>query len=240
MKLTNGGGSSVRIRIGGSARSPTEQVDLEGGEGSGNPSEPLAFASNGGSKLAGTTGPRPLAASTPARPGHPQAPNRERKYRLEEIEVEGFHPSDNEADVDDDDFGEEFVTALEEPRIDKKDGPVRVHFEPLKDLEGSVDEVLSEEELESLAVNVGSLNNQRNNGNSDTEGDFLDKSFDEKKSVLARANKQLELEDNEYKENMADDENSVCGSDMDRVRDKKSVKVERGRSSAPGHDSDSA
>ena len=25
-KLTNGGGSSVRIRIGGSARSPTEQV----------------------------------------------------------------------------------------------------------------------------------------------------------------------------------------------------------------------
>ena len=88
-----------------------------------------------------------------------------------------------------------------------------------QDLEGSVDEVLSEEELESLAVNVGSLNNQRNNGNSDTEGDFLDKSFDEKKSVLARANKKLELEDNEYKENMADDENSVCGSDMDRVRD---------------------
>merc|ERR1719400_2166530 len=189
MKLTNGGGSSVRIRIGGSARSPTEQVDLEGGEGSGNPSEPLAFASNGGSKLAGTTGPRPLAASTPARPGHPQAPNRERKYRLEEIEVEGFHPSDNEADVDaeglnsdfdlnsliegdvdDDDFGEEFVTALEEPKVDKKDGPVRVHFEPLKDPEGSVDEVLSEEELESLVVNVGSLNNnQRNNGNSDTE-----------------------------------------------------------------------
>ena len=99
-----------------------------------------------------------------------------------------------------------------------------------QDLEGSVDEVLSEEELESLAVNVGSLNNQRNNGNSDTEGDFLDKSFDEKKSVLARANKQLE-EDNEYKENMADDENSVCGSDMDRVRDKKSVKVDK--SSAP-------
>ena len=96
-----------------------------------------------------------------------------------------------------------------------------------QDLEGSVDEVLSEEELESLAVNVGSLNNQRNNGNSDTEGDFLDKSFDEKKSVLARANKQLELEDNEYKENMADDENSVCGSDMDRVRDKKSVKVDK-------------
>ena len=28
--------------------------------------------------------------------GHPQAANRERKYRLEEIEVEGFHPSDNE------------------------------------------------------------------------------------------------------------------------------------------------
>ena len=37
-----------------------------------------------------------------------------------------------EGDVDDDDFGEEFVTALEEPKVDKKDGPVRVHFEPLK------------------------------------------------------------------------------------------------------------
>ena len=37
-----------------------------------------------------------------------------------------------EGDVDDDDFGEEFVTALEEPKLDKKDGPVRVHFEPLK------------------------------------------------------------------------------------------------------------
>ena len=37
-----------------------------------------------------------------------------------------------EGDVDDDDFGEEFVTALEEPKADKKDGPVRVHFEPLK------------------------------------------------------------------------------------------------------------
>lgn len=104
-----------------------------------------------------------------------------------------------------------------------------------QDLEGSVDEVLSEEELESLAVNVGSLNNQRNNGNSDTEGDFLDKSFDEKKSVLARANKQLELEDNEYKENMADDENSVCGSDMDRVRDKKSVKVDKSSVPSPFH-----
>ena len=104
-----------------------------------------------------------------------------------------------------------------------------------QDLEGSVDEVLSEEELESLAVNVGSLNNQRNNGNSDTEGDFLDKSFDEKKSVLARANKQLEEEDNEYKENMADDENSVCGSDMDRVRDKKSVKVDKSSVPSPFH-----
>ena len=38
-----------------------------------------------------------------------------------------------EGDVDDDDFGEEFVTALEEPKAEsKKDGPVRVHFEPLK------------------------------------------------------------------------------------------------------------
>ena len=79
----------------------------------------------------------------------------------------------------------------------------------------------------SLAVNVGSLNNNQRGGSSDTEGDFLDKSFDSKKGVhLERANNRLE-EDNEYKSNMADDENSVCGSDMDRVRDKKSVKVDK-------------
>ena len=78
---------------------------------------------------------------------------------------------------------------------------------------------------------MGSLNNNQRGGSSDTEGDFLDKSFDSKKGVhLERANNRLE-EDNEYKSNMADDENSVCGSDMDRVRDKKSVKVDK--SSAP-------
>ena len=73
---------------------------------------------------------------------------------------------------------------------------------------------------------MGSLNNNQRGGSSDTEGDFLDKSFDSKKGVLERANHRLE-EDNEYKSNMADDENSVCGSDMDRVRDKKSVKVDK-------------
>ena len=74
---------------------------------------------------------------------------------------------------------------------------------------------------------MGSLNNNQRGGSSDTEGDFLDKSFDSKKGVhLERANNRLE-EDNEYKSNMADDENSVCGSDMDRVRDKKSVKVDK-------------
>ena len=73
---------------------------------------------------------------------------------------------------------------------------------------------------------MGSLNNNQRGGSSDTEGDFLDKSFDSKKGVLERANHQLE-EDNEYKSNMADDETSVCGSDMDRVRDKKSVKVDK-------------
>ena len=79
----------------------------------------------------------------------------------------------------------------------------------------------------SLAVNVGSLNNNQRGGSSDTEGDFLDKSFDSKKGVLERANHHSLEEDNEYKSNMADDENSVCGSDMDRVRDKKSVKVDK-------------
>ena len=73
---------------------------------------------------------------------------------------------------------------------------------------------------------MGSLNNNQRGGSSDTEGDFLDKSFDSKKGVLERANHRLE-EDNEYKSNMADDETSVCGSDMDRVRDKKSVKVDK-------------
>ena len=87
--------------------------------------------------------------------------------------------------------------------------------------------MVSEEELGSLAVNVGSLNNNQRGGSSDTEGDFLDKSFDSKKGVLERANSYRLEEDNEYKSNMADDENSVCGSDMDRVRDKKSVKVDK-------------
>ena len=81
---------------------------------------------------------------------------------------------------------------------------------------------MSEEELGSLAVNIGSLNAQRG-GSSDTEGDFLDKSFDSKKEALERANRVLQ--DDEYKWNMADDEHSVCGSDMGRGRDKKSVKV---------------
>ena len=79
----------------------------------------------------------------------------------------------------------------------------------------------------SLAVNVGSLNTNQRGGSSDTEGDFLDKSFDSKKGLLERVNHSLDLEDNEYKSNMADDENSVCGSDMDRLRDKKSVKVDK-------------
>ena len=54
-----------------------------------------------------------------------------------EVDAEGLNSDFDlnsliEGDVDDDDFGEEFVTALEEPKADKKDGPVRVHFEPLK------------------------------------------------------------------------------------------------------------
>lgn len=72
-------------------------------------------------------------------------------------------------------------------------------------------------------MNIGSLNHTRG-GSSDTEADFLDKSFDTKKEALKRANQALQGDD-EYKSNMADDEHSICGSDMDRVRDKKSVKV---------------
>ena len=87
----------------------------------------------------------------------------------------------------------------------------------------------------SLAVNVGSLNTNQRGGSSDTEGDFLDKSFDSKKGLLERVNHSLDLEDNEYKSNMADDENSVCGSDMDRVRDKKSVKVDKSSVPSPFH-----
>ena len=55
-----------------------------------------------------------------------------------EVDAEGLNSDFDlnsliEGDVDDDDFGEEFVTALEEPKAEsKKDGPVRVHFEPLK------------------------------------------------------------------------------------------------------------
>lgn len=54
-----------------------------------------------------------------------------------EVDAEGLNSDFDlnsliEGDVDDDDFGDEFVTALEEPKVDKKDGPVRVHFEPLK------------------------------------------------------------------------------------------------------------
>lgn len=76
----------------------------------------------------------------------------------------------------------------------------------------------SEEELGSLAVNVGSLHHR----SSDTEGDFLDK--DEiRKNTLKRAN-QSGPGDDEYKCNMADDEYSLC-SDMEQNRDKKTVKV---------------
>ena len=73
-----------------------------------------------------------------------------------------------------------------------------------------------------IAVNIGSLNHTRG-GSSDTEADFLDKSFDSKKDAIKKANKALQGDD-EYKSNMADDEHSVCGSE--RVRDKKSVKVD--------------
>ena len=57
-----------------------------------------------------------------------------------------------------------------------------------------------------IAVNISSLNHTRG-GSSDTEADFLDKSFDSK-----RANKALQG-DNEYKSKMADDEHAVCGSE---------------------------
>ena len=73
-----------------------------------------------------------------------------------------------------------------------------------------------------LAFNIGSFNQTRG-GSSDTEADFLDKSFDSKKDAIKKANKALQGDD-EYKSNMADDEHSVCGSE--RVCDKKSQKVD--------------
>ena len=91
-----------------------------------------------------------------------------------------------------------------------------------QDPEASVDDVelsegeFSEEELGSLAVNLGSLHHQPAPG-SDTEGDFLDK-CEIKNKTLSRS-----LED-EYKNNIGDDEQSVC-SDLDQHRDKNTTKV---------------
>ena len=69
----------------------------------------------------------------------------------------------------------------------------------MQDPEASVDDILSEEEsseeeLGLLAVNIGSLNHTRG-GSSDTEADFLDKSFDSKKEAIKRANEALQGDD---------------------------------------------
>lgn len=93
----------------------------------------------------------------------------------------------------------------------------------------------SEEELGSLAVNLGSLHQRKEN--SDTENDFLDKD-DATRRNLKNKLKELEeeldnaLEDGEEEKeavnNMADDEYSICGSEAggdDKATRNRSVKV---------------
>ena len=73
----------------------------------------------------------------------------------------------------------------------------------------------SEEELESLAVNLGSLHPSQQQlagqAGSDTEADFLDKCDNKNR---ARA----------YNENIADDKSS-SGAHLDHLRDSKTSKV---------------
>ena len=77
----------------------------------------------------------------------------------------------------------------------------------------------SEEELGSLAVNLGSLHQQGQG--SDTEADFLDKVEIKNRSLPAR------VVDQEYRNNTGDDELSV-GSDLEHIRDKVLTKVRGG------------
>ena len=77
----------------------------------------------------------------------------------------------------------------------------------------------SEEELGSLAVNLGSLHHQSQG--SDTEADFLDKVEIKNTSRDGRAAEE------EYKNNIGDDELSL-GSDLEHCRDKILTKVRGG------------
>ena len=79
----------------------------------------------------------------------------------------------------------------------------------------------SEEELGSLAVNLGSLHQQQAGPGqgSDTEGDFLDKC--DVKNKIQSLNRALE---DEFKSSIGDDERSVC-SDLERRRDNTTIKV---------------
>ena len=78
----------------------------------------------------------------------------------------------------------------------------------------------SEEELGSLAVNLGSLHQQQAGGQgSDTEGDFLDKC--DVKNKIKSLNRALE---DEFKNSIGDDERSVC-SDLEQRRDNSTIKV---------------
>ena len=77
----------------------------------------------------------------------------------------------------------------------------------------------SEEELGSLAVNLGSLHHQ--GPGSDTEADFLDKVEIKNKTSSGRAAGE------EYKNNSGDDELSVA-SNIEQSRDKILTKVRGG------------
>ena len=82
----------------------------------------------------------------------------------------------------------------------------------------------SEEELGSLAVNLGSLHHQ--GPGSDTEADFLDK-VEIKNKTSTTAGRGGRPAGEEYKNNRGDDELSV-GSNLEQSRDKILTKVRGG------------
>ena len=80
----------------------------------------------------------------------------------------------------------------------------------------------SEEELGSLAVNLGSLHQAGLGPGSDTEADFLDKVEIKNKTRAGRP-----TSGEEHKNNIGDDE-SGSGSNLEHSRDKKLTKVRGG------------
>ena len=82
----------------------------------------------------------------------------------------------------------------------------------------------SEEELGSLAVNLGSLHQAGLGPGSDTEADFLDKVEIKNKTNTGRGGRPA---GEEYKNNIGDDELSF-GSNLEHSRDKILTKVRGG------------